>query len=144
MKLIIARLLFPFTEAGVAPLTHISQARAKLALQEQEESAVIIHSSTLSPQSQYSTPQVVWRPDGSGVWVNGDDGVLRGVEAKTGKIVATLKNGHDPGSKIRSIWAGWVVGAKGRKNSLLVEVLIGGRLSGRLYLIRLENCSILA
>lgn len=49
-----------------------------------------------------------WRPDGCGVWVNGDDGVLRGLEARTGKIVATLKGGHDAGSKIRSVWAGMV------------------------------------
>lgn len=42
------------------------------------------------------------------MWVNGDDGVLRGIEAKTGKIIATLTNGHEVGSKIRSIWAGLV------------------------------------
>jgi len=34
--------------------------------------------------------------------------VLRGIEAKTGKIIATLSNGHEVGSKIRSIWAGLV------------------------------------
>ena len=44
------------------------------------------------------------------MWVNGDDGVLRGVEARTGKIVSTLKGGHEIGSKIRSVWAGWVYG----------------------------------
>ena len=62
----------------------------------------------MAPQTPYSTPQVCWRPDGSGVWVNGDDGVLRGVEAKTGKVVATLREGHEIGSKIRSAWAGMV------------------------------------
>lgn len=52
----------------------------------------------------------MWRPDGSGLWVNGDDGVLRGLEAKTGKVVAILKGGHEAGSKIRSIWCGMVEG----------------------------------
>ena len=64
----------------------------------------------MAPQTPYSTPQVVWRPDGSGLWVNGDDGVLRGLEAKTGKVVATLEGGHEAGSKIRSIWCGMVEG----------------------------------
>ena len=62
----------------------------------------------MAPQTPYSTPQVCWRPDGSGVWVNGEDGALRGLEAKTGKVVTTLTNGHEAGSKIRSVWAGLV------------------------------------
>ena len=127
MKLIIARLLFPVASASGAPLTQASQTQAQNALQKREESAIIIHSSTLAPQSQYSTPQVTWRPDGTGVWVNGDDGILRGVETKTGKIVATLNNGHEPGSKIRSIWAGWVEGANGKE-----EWVISGGFDKRL------------
>jgi hypothetical protein len=59
----------------------------------------------MAPQTPYSTPQIVWRPDGSGVWVNGDDGVVRGVEVVTGKVVAQLK-GHDVGAKVRCLWAG--------------------------------------
>ena len=112
MKLIIVRLLLPSFEPSASnppePATQEAQTRANLAIQDREESAIKIHVSTLAPQTAYSTPQVCWRPDGSGVWVNGDDGVLRGIEAKTGKIMATLKNGHDAGSKIRSVWAGWV------------------------------------
>ena len=115
MKLIIARLLFPLGSASAAAPTQASLTRAQITQREQEESAIFIHSSTLAPQSQYSTPQVTWRPDGTGVWVNGDDGVLRGIEAKTGKIVATLKYGHEPGSKIRSIWAGWVEDINGNE-----------------------------
>ena len=76
-------------------------------LADKEEAAILIHCTTLSPQSAYSTPAVAWRPDGSGVWVNGDDGVVRGIEAASGKIVATLK-GHEPGSKVRCLWAGMV------------------------------------
>lgn len=33
---------------------------------------------------------------------------MRGVEARTGKVVSLLKGGHEAGSKVRSIWAGWV------------------------------------
>ncbi len=50
----------------------------------------------------YSTPAVVWRPDGSGVFVNGDDGVIRGIEASTGRIKTSLK-GHEEGSKVRCL-----------------------------------------
>ncbi|MCJ1482107.1 hypothetical protein MMC06_002269 [Schaereria dolodes] len=115
MKLLIVRLLFPplpssATTTHTQPATQAAQTLSTLATQDREDSAILIHSSTLAPQTPYSTPQVCWRPDGSGVWVNGDDGVLRGVEARTGKIVSTLKGGHEIGSKIRSVWAGWVYG----------------------------------
>ena len=39
------------------------------------------------------------------MWVNGDDGVVRGIDVSSGKVVASLK-GHEAGSKVRSIWAG--------------------------------------
>ena len=60
------------------------------------------------------------------MWVNGDDGVLRGVEARTGKIVTTLKGGHEVGSKIRSIWAGWVDEEAGRGKERKEWVVSGG------------------
>ncbi|KAL8896990.1 MAG: hypothetical protein Q9207_007447 [Kuettlingeria erythrocarpa] len=113
MKLIIVRLLFPSlqlleTSASSEPTTQASQVRSKLAIQDQEDAAIKLHVSTFAPQTPYSTPQVCWRPDGSGVWVNGEDGVVRGLDATTGKIWSTLKGVHEPGSKIRSMWAGMV------------------------------------
>jgi WD40 repeat protein len=113
MKVIVVRLLFPSPEkldsgASEEPVTQATQAFAALALQNREDAAILIQANTFAPQTAYSTPQVVWRPDGSGVWVNGDDGVIRGVESSTGKVVTVLKNGHVAGSKIRTIWAGWV------------------------------------
>ncbi|KAE8371784.1 WD40-repeat-containing domain protein [Aspergillus bertholletiae] len=114
MKVIIVRLLFPSTgdldvsASGPEPVTQATQAFAALSLQNREDAAIVIQANTFAPQTSYSTPQVAWRPDGSGVWVNGDDGVIRGVEARTGKVVSVLKEGHAVGSKIRTIWAGWV------------------------------------
>lgn len=124
MKVIIVRLLFPPAESfeiddanpststppttAAEPETQATQAFAALALQNREDAAILVQANTFSPQTAYSTPQVVWRPDGSGVWVNGDDGVIRGVEARTGKIAALLKQGHQNGYKVRTIWAGWV------------------------------------
>ena len=112
MKLIIVRLL---TATLVAPSlgsdelpTHADQTHKTLGIQDREDVAIQLSVSTFAPQTSYSTPQVCWRPDGSGVWVNGDDGALRGLEAKTGKIISTLKGGHEEGSKIRSVWAGMV------------------------------------
>ncbi|KAE8146196.1 hypothetical protein BDV25DRAFT_143932 [Aspergillus avenaceus] len=118
MKVIIVRLLFPSAESlelrtsgpieTAEPVTQATQAMAALALQNREDAAIVVQANTFAPQTAYSTPQVVWRPDGSGVWVNGEDGVIRGVEAKTGKVVTVLKEGHVIGSKVRAIWAGWV------------------------------------
>ncbi|PYH50027.1 uncharacterized protein BP01DRAFT_388150 [Aspergillus saccharolyticus JOP 1030-1] len=122
MKVMIVRLLFPATEtqsvdvAGAgAPETQATQALAALSLQNREDAAIMVQANTFAPQTAYSTPQIVWRPDGSGVWVNGDDGVIRGLEAKSGRLVSVLKEGHEPGCKIRAIWAGWVElpGSKG-------------------------------
>ncbi|KAF2837993.1 hypothetical protein M501DRAFT_995262 [Patellaria atrata CBS 101060] len=113
MKLIIARLLLPplpsfEASAAIQPeLSQASQVRTALALQEREAAAILINVTTLSPQTQYSTPALAWRPDGSGIWVNSDDGVIRGIETGTGKVVATLR-GHEAGSKIRCLWAGMV------------------------------------
>jgi len=110
MKLLIVRLRFPPLESSAAsseppsstltptsllddtlvPETQASQARAALALAEREDAAMLIHATTMAPQTAYSTPAVAWRPDGSGVWVNGDDGAVRGIEAKTGKVCRLL------------------------------------------------------
>ena len=108
MKVIIVRLLLPpltgIPSNNASPITQTAQTRSNLAIQDREEAAIQVYVSTMAPQTSYSTPQVVWRPDGTGVFVNGDDGVIRGLEARTGKIVATLHGGHEVGSKIRSIW----------------------------------------
>lgn len=82
-----------------------SAAREQLALQNREEAAIIISCNTMAPQTQYSTPVVVWRPDGSGMFINGDDGIIRGIEATSGKVLCHL-DGHEPGSKVRCLWAG--------------------------------------
>ena len=115
MKVIIVRLLIPplspsHSETAVSDVqfTQASQARRRLAIEDQEDAAIKLHVSSFAPQTPYSTPQVYWRPDGSGVWVNGDDGVLRGLDATSGKVKLTLKSGHEPGSKIRSLWAGMI------------------------------------
>jgi len=123
LKVIVVRLLFPdtpstqgFTEP--APQTAAAVARADLALQDREDAAIALQVSTQAPQTPYSTPQIAWRPDGSGVWVNGDDGVVRGVEAKTGKVVALLR-GHEAGSKVRTLWAGHVGHGEHKREILL-------------------------
>lgn len=147
MKLIIVRLLFPtisttqstglvgvpgMSDAHANPpsisvahdaptLTQASQARAALAIQNRESAAIQIHCTTMAPQTPYSTPALAWRPDGSGVWVNSDDGVIRGIEVSTGKVVASLQ-GHEPGSKVRCLWSGWVdVGDPASREEWLVS-----------------------
>lgn len=148
MKVMIVKLLIP----SAPPLSssssreptqdqHETQARqalAELAIQNREDAAILINANTMAPQTAYSTPMVVWRPDGSGVWVNGDDGVIRGVEANTGKVVATLSNGHEPGSKVRSIWAGWVATGE-REESGLEEWLVSGGFDKKLLVWKIQQ-----
>lgn len=137
MKLLIVRLLVPplQTPTIAAPLTQASQARAALAIADKESAAILIHANTLAPQTPYSTPAIAWRPDGSGVWVNGDDGVVRGVEAGTGKVVVLLKGedgGHEEGSKVRCLWAG-VVGEEQE------EWLVSGGFDQKLVVWKVEG-----
>jgi WD40 repeat protein len=123
MKLIIVRLLFPSQDTPVIDAetpTPSSMARADLALQDREDTAISLHVTTLAPQTPYSTPRVVWRPDATGVWVNGDDGVIRGIEVKTGKIVSLL-NGHEPASKVRTLWAGYLSDEAGNQREVLIS-----------------------
>lgn len=153
MKLMIVRLLIPSTpptninsggnrdtsqptssESTTQHETQATQALAELAIQNREDAAILIQTNTMAPQTPYSTPLVVWRPDGSGVWVNGDDGVIRGIEAKTGKVAATLGDGHEPGSKVRSIWAGWVA-----DKDMQQEWLVSGGFDKRLIVWKVQE-----
>lgn len=133
MKLIIVRLLFP-SSAGTPdtePRTQASQARTALAVQDREEHAIKLHVSTMSPQTPYSTPQVVWRPGGSGVFVNADDGVVRGLDTDSGKVVSLLR-AHEVGRKVRTLYAGYESGPDGKK-----EILVSGGFDKKAFVWRI-------
>lgn len=136
LKLLIVRLLFPDppTQAS-STATPASAARASLALQDIEDRAIAIQVSTMAPQTPYSTPQVAWRPDGSGVWVNGDDGVVRGVEAASGKVVSLLR-AHEVGSKVRTLWAGYLGVDEQRR-----EVVVSGGFDKRVFVWEVDDKS---
>ena len=139
MKLLILKLLIPAEESSflsgldTEPATQASQARAELVIQDREEAAILVNVSTLAPQTQYSTPRLVWRPDGSGVYVSSDDGVVRGIETVTGKLMATLK-GHEPGSKLRCLWSGRFDANPGSPGAEPYECLISGGFDQRLII----------
>jgi len=128
MKVIIARLLFPNEGAlDSAPGNNLPSRRAEqpppsvldpaaptvpadrtiIAQRDREEAALLLCCNSFAPQTQYSTPSIAWRPDGSGLWVNSDDGIIRGMDATTGDIVTKLE-GHEAAFKIRCVWAGRV------------------------------------
>jgi len=137
------RLLFPTSNTNAvdqtpAHLTQASQARAEIALQDREDAAIRLHVTTMAPQTPYSTPQVVWRPGGSGVFVNADDGVIRGIDTQSGKVVAMLK-AHEVGSKVRTLCAGWEVveeeDDKGKKR----EILVSGGFDKKVFVWRVHG-----
>ncbi|KAJ5106155.1 hypothetical protein N7456_002830 [Penicillium angulare] len=140
LKVMVVRLLFPSanslndTQMSAADIavTQTTQALEALNIQNREDAAILLQANTFAPQTAYSTPQVAWRPDGSGLWVNGDDGVVRGIETKTGKLMATLKDGHEPGCKVRTIWAGYVQVAGKDGSSAQEEWIISGGFDKRL------------
>ncbi|KIX98857.1 uncharacterized protein Z520_05318 [Fonsecaea multimorphosa CBS 102226] len=143
MKLLIVRLLFPTStynstnSIALENETQASQARAALALQDREDAAIKLHVTTMAPQTPYSTPQVVWRPGGKGVFVNADDGVIRGLDTHSGKVVAMLK-AHEVGSKVRTLWAGWEAaepGANGHGKEKK-EVLVSGGFDKKVFFWR--------
>ena len=122
MRLLVVRLLLPpaphadtsRTNLGVirpaatdSDVTQSSQAREKMAKSDKEEAAIQLNVNTFVPQSDYSTPVVVWRAMGRGIWCGGDDGVIRGIDVRTGKVVKTLNDGgHDAGSRVRCLCTG--------------------------------------
>ncbi|KAK6355198.1 hypothetical protein TWF696_004315 [Orbilia brochopaga] len=74
--------------------------------------------------SAFSTGIVAWRGDtpASGVWVNGDDGVVKCVELRSGEVKAELK-AHD-GRKVRCLVGGSIPvdsGDDGDEEELLVS-----------------------
>ena len=180
MKLILVRLLFPpgaeaeaeagavrydgvvdpsttttasHTQLTIRPghATHTSQARAALRTQDREEAALLLVVSAFAPQTPYSTPQVVWRPGGSGVWVNGDDGVVRGLEVGTGRVVALLggggggnegregHGGHEGGVKVRCLWGGFVGGPERGDEGGGREVVISGGFDRRIFVWEVDG-----
>ncbi|KAJ4409603.1 hypothetical protein N0V91_002524 [Didymella pomorum] len=147
MKILILKLLLPPTRAAdthetagaeaaePAALTQASQARAELLIAEREEAAILVNVSTMAPQTAYSTPRLTWRPDGTGLYVSSDDGVVRGVETNSGKLVANME-AHEPGSKLRCLWAGILETCdnESSESTEAREVLISGGFDQRLIL----------
>ncbi|EWC46804.1 hypothetical protein DRE_04049 [Drechslerella stenobrocha 248] len=87
--------------------------------------------------SAYSTGVVAWRGDvpASGLWINSDDGVIRGVELRTGAVKAELQ-AHD-GRKVRCLAAGMIPRADDDDDdSEADEVLVSGGFDGSLKVWR--------
>lgn len=80
----------PFMRAIVVSLNEVGKAGDGVIRRNQ----IIINANTMSPQDKYNLAMLDWRSDGSGLWILGDDGVIRGVDLTTGKVAVEL-SGHD-------------------------------------------------
>jgi hypothetical protein len=138
----------PRLSLSPTPNPAVASAHLDLALQDLESASITTFTTTLSPQTPYSTPLLTWRPSGTGVWVNGDDGVIRGIEVPSGKVVAVLKEdgdgrGHEAGSKVRCLWAGMLKGEKlGDGETKEREVLVSGGFDRRIIVWECQDTSI--
>ncbi|KAK9451721.1 WD40-repeat-containing domain protein [Limtongia smithiae] len=71
------------------------------------DDTILKNAFTKAPQDAYSSGRICWRPQGTGIWCNGDDGIIRGIELSTGNVVAELKH-HD--GRVKAIYSGVVDG----------------------------------
>lgn len=72
-----------------------------------ESKEVLLNTLAHSPQDHFSAPRLRWSRDGKGVFVTGDDGIVRAIEMASGRIVFE-ERGHK--GKIRDIDIGEVDG----------------------------------
>lgn len=59
-----------------------------------QRSCILANFNTMSPQDKYSEAKICFRANGEGIWVLGDDGIIRGLELNSGKIVQEI-SAHD-------------------------------------------------
>lgn len=52
---------------------------------------IITNINSMSPQDKFSQALITWRPDGSGVWVFGEDGTVRGIDLLKEEVAVELK-----------------------------------------------------
>lgn len=52
---------------------------------------IIANVNTMSPQDKYSQANIFWRHDGSGLWILGEDGTIRGLDLKLELVALELK-----------------------------------------------------
>lgn len=55
---------------------------------------IVTNLNTLSPQDKFSDALIHWREDGSGIWIAGEDGVIRGLDFLAEEVVVSLE-AHD-------------------------------------------------
>ncbi|GEQ69615.1 hypothetical protein JCM33374_g3288 [Metschnikowia sp. JCM 33374] len=69
---------------------------------------ILCNLNTSSPQDKFSDAEISWRYDGSGIWVIGDDGAIRGLDLVSGSVDVHLE-GHDGRIKCVSFYEDRVV-----------------------------------
>lgn len=85
----------PFMRLIIVPLLDIS---SNIPIKRNQ---IIKNLNTMSPQDKYSQPIIAWRLSKeeddrtSGVWVMGDDGVIRGIDIIDDRVAIELNDGHN-------------------------------------------------
>lgn len=84
----------PYMRVIVVPLTKTDNKDIENQPVEIKRNQILKNLNTMSPQDKYSTALIEWRKDGSGVWVVGEDGNLRGFDLEKEDEIVSVQ-AHD-------------------------------------------------
>lgn len=149
-------------EAAVAAATGDVQVKEEesaevLAMRSKNRNNLILHNiQARAPQDKFSIPKIRWSADNNGVWVTGDDGIVRGIEVETGTVVVELGRGGGPAAaaaparagepsaeadefagkhtdKIRDIDVGVLLPAPGGGGGEATQIVVSGGVDKRVF-----------
>lgn len=76
----------PFMRVVIVTLKDVGSEVADI-----KRNQIIANINTMSPQDKYSQANIEWRYDGSGLWIMGEDGTIRGLDILKQSVALELK-----------------------------------------------------
>lgn len=133
-RFVIATSHSPYMRVIVGQVEHASSSNNNTTIKNKDDQVDIglVEQNLLAyaPQDKFSMPKVKWSHNGNGVWITGDDGIVRGIEIETGKLVVELGSGKHT-DKIRDLDIATIpVSNQGNKYQ---DILISGGSDKRVY-----------
>jgi len=93
----------PYMRVVIVSLKDVGSEHADI-----KRSQIIANLNTMSPQDKYSQANIAWRFDGSGLWIMGEDGIIRGLDISKQCVALELKE-HDGRIKTSTVFEDIVI-----------------------------------